>query len=486
MTRAAGQLRLTALLLLVLKGTGGNSVLELDVGTEEVETLETRNTVSTVLLGGNKTLTGVETLSQRTLCSDGIKPFPGIRFAASGCYLAQPAPFVLVCGGRENLFSLSSSCWRYSLDKQSWAKEERLPLAVAGAASICTGEKMMMVGGVLEEDYYQDIADMADHYDYSTEVATSQVLEYEAAMGKWELGPSVPENIQGACGVSLGDTVILTGGKNDKECGYGSKNVWILDGGTWKSGPKMNHARFHHGCTLTEVTGRPGLVVMGGLGPDNLGDSVEFLRTNRGLEASEWIIIHKLKHPHPNQPVVSLLGDSLAVIGGGGFPYPGGEEMIEILTSDGWRSFRHVGLDRSFGLGIQVPASVSHNCEMEPNFGGHSYFRRQGEASLRDQVWFCHGERLELPLTSDKTRREVTDLVRSCTVPGCHYSGLPRDLVTRAVTGLECGLVTRDLVTCQLSCAPGHRALGGLASTSCSRDAGTWELRHLECQSIVD
>ena len=79
MTRAAGQLRLTALLLLVLTGAGGNSVLELDVGTEEVETLETRNTVSTVLLGGNKTLTGVETLSQRTLCSDGIKPFPGIR-----------------------------------------------------------------------------------------------------------------------------------------------------------------------------------------------------------------------------------------------------------------------------------------------------------------------------------------------------------------------------------------------------------------------
>ena len=79
MTRAAGRLRLTALLLLVLRGAGGNSVLEIDVGTEEVETLETGNTVSTVLLGGNKTLTGVETLSQRTLCSDGIKPFPGIR-----------------------------------------------------------------------------------------------------------------------------------------------------------------------------------------------------------------------------------------------------------------------------------------------------------------------------------------------------------------------------------------------------------------------
>ena len=150
---------------------------------------------------------------------------------------------MLVCGGRENLFSLSSSCWRYSLDKQSWAEEGALPLAVAGAATICTGERMMMVGGVLEEDYYQDTGDTADHYDYSTEVATSQVLEYEAAMGKWELGPSVPENIQGACGVSLEDWVILTGGKNDKECSYGSDNVWILDSGKWKSGPQMNHAR---------------------------------------------------------------------------------------------------------------------------------------------------------------------------------------------------------------------------------------------------
>ena len=83
MTRAASRLWLTALLLLVLKGVRvkgtDNTVLEIDVGTEEVESLETGNRVSTVLLGGNKTLTGVETLSQRTLCSDGIKPFPGIR-----------------------------------------------------------------------------------------------------------------------------------------------------------------------------------------------------------------------------------------------------------------------------------------------------------------------------------------------------------------------------------------------------------------------
>ena len=173
---------------------------------------------------------------------------------------------------------------------------------------------------------------------------------------------------------------------------------------------------------MTEVGERPGVMVLGGLGPQNLGDSVEFLP----LEASDWVILHKLKNPRPNLPILSRLGDSLAVIGGGGWPYPGGEGRAEIMTSEGWRSFRHVGLDRSFGLGIQVPDSVTRRCEMEPNFGGHSYFRRQGEAMLRDRVWLCHGERLELPLASEEDRLEVTGLMRSCTVPGCHYSGLPR------------------------------------------------------------
>lgn len=49
--------------------------------------------------------------------------------------------------------------------------------------------------------------------------------------------------------------------------------------------------------------------------------------------------------------------------------------------------------------------------------------------------------------------------------------------MTRAVTGLECGLVTRDLVQCEVSCAPGHRAPGGLTTSSCIRGTGTWDIR---------
>ena len=37
-------------------------------------------------------------------------------------------------------------------------------------------------------------------------------------------------------------------------------------------------------------------------------------------------------------------------------------------------------------LSTQVPASVTENCEMEPNYGSHEYFRKQHEERLRGKV----------------------------------------------------------------------------------------------------
>ena len=42
------------------------------------------------------------------------------------------------------------------------------------------------------------------------------------------------------------------------------------------------------------------------------------------------------------------------VIGGGGFPYPGGKGVAEILTEDEWTAFPYLGVDRSFGVNIQA------------------------------------------------------------------------------------------------------------------------------------
>ena len=57
---------------------------------------------------------------------------------------------------------------------------------------------MLLVGGVVEEDYYQDTGDKqeAEQYDYTTEVATPTVLQYEAGTMKWGTGPSLPSPLQ--------------------------------------------------------------------------------------------------------------------------------------------------------------------------------------------------------------------------------------------------------------------------------------------------
>ena len=144
-------------------------------------------------------------------------------------------------------------------------------------------------------------------------------------------------------------------------------------------GPPMIHARFHHACHVTKIGHKTGLLVVGGLGPNNVGDRVEFMAISNALKEMHWTILPSLNQPHPNQPMIGNLGDHVMVVGGGGFPYPGGENVAEILTNNRWTSFKHVGVDRAFGLAIQVPEIFTEKCEMEPNYGGHHYFKRKGK-----------------------------------------------------------------------------------------------------------
>jgi len=269
--------------------------------------------------------------------------------------------------------------------------------------------------------------------------------------------------------------VLVTGGKNDKECHFGSDSVWILEQDKWRQGPSMNVARFHHSCVLTEVGDETFVVVVGGIGPANVGDSVEMLSLTGDVFTNQWKSLPSLTKPHPNQPVLGHMSGYLLVTGGAGYPYPGGETSAEMLTDQGWVEFRHVGVERSFGLNIQVPSKLTENCQMEPNFGGHRFFRRQGEAWLSDKIWFCHGDKLEMPLTRD--RRHVT----TCTVPGCQFYQIPSNLMTRA--DMQCQ-VQDDMfsVVCSLNCTAGYTPVAGQDSSSCTRDTRSWSNRYLECQ----
>ena len=58
---------------------------------------------------------------------------------------------------------------------------------------------------------------------------------------------------------------------------------------TFKGTP-MIHARFHHACHVTKIGHKTGLLVVGGLGPDNVGDRVEFMAISNALKELHWTI----------------------------------------------------------------------------------------------------------------------------------------------------------------------------------------------------
>ena len=153
------------LLLLLLgavwQGQGASPAqVNMEVEVKEVGAeLDMAMTTSTLILGGNKTESVTESVGRRTMCHGPIPPFPSIRFASSGCYLDIPTPSILVCGGRQDLFSLSSKCWSYSWLSGSgeWQEADRLPVSVAGGATVCLADTMMIVGGVVEEEIIEII-----------------------------------------------------------------------------------------------------------------------------------------------------------------------------------------------------------------------------------------------------------------------------------------------------------------------------------------
>ena len=103
----------------------------------------------------------------------------------------------------------------------------------------------------------------------------------------------------------------------------------------------------------------------------SFGHSVEFLPIFGDELAHAWTALPKLSFPHPNLPALGQLGGRLFVHGGGGFPYPGGEDKTEVLLDKVWRPMSGLGVTRSFGLGIPVPEHWMETCRMEPNFGVH-------------------------------------------------------------------------------------------------------------------
>ena len=163
----------------------------------------------------------------------------------------------------------------------------------------------------------------------------------------------------------------------------------------WSEGPELRVGRYYHGCSIVSRDGEPGILVAGGVGDTNHGDSVEFLSLLDGEIGEEWEPWKPLRYPHPNQPSLHQLGDRIVLYGGGGFPYPGliqisyhdlkttltpkrllgGENKAEVFKDGEWKTLKTRGEERSYGLRISVPEPWVEKCKMEPNLGPYSYHR---------------------------------------------------------------------------------------------------------------
>ena len=67
-------------------------------------------------------------------------------------------------------------------------------------------------------------------------------------------------------------------------------------------GPPLGVSRFHHGCGLAEVGGVEGVVVVGGLGLANPGDSVEWLGKGQHLNRENYKVEKMLTYLHEIGP----------------------------------------------------------------------------------------------------------------------------------------------------------------------------------------
>ena len=98
-------------------------------------------------------------------------------------------------------------------------------------------------------------------------------------------GPALPNGLSHSCAFKYNDThIYLTGGFGDSDW---TNKVWIhstiLDAGSssWTKGPRMNHKREFHGCTVLHHGQKSWIVVAGGNGLK----SMEILDPNK----NKWV-----------------------------------------------------------------------------------------------------------------------------------------------------------------------------------------------------
>ena len=166
------------------------------------------------------------------------------------------------------MFCRHSSCWRLDLPTNTWSRAASLHQERDQAASVALGERMLVLGGQGVED---------------TGLITTQVEIYDTKNDSWTLRPdlALPEGRFSFCAVPLNSSSVMVVGGWGAAGPLSQVTILNLDTGTWVPGPELSTPRYGHTCLLTELAGRPGVLVAGGA---LTGKKVEFL----DLQTDNW------------------------------------------------------------------------------------------------------------------------------------------------------------------------------------------------------
>ena len=114
-------------------------------------------------------------------------------------------------------------------------------------------------------------------------VTSSQVEIYNPDNDTWTLREDMAMD-QGRfsfCAVPVNSSSLMVLGGWGDDGPLSSVSVLNIDTGEWSSGPDMTRPRYGHTCLMTEMGGRPGVMVAGGA---LTGKIVEFL----DIQTGQW------------------------------------------------------------------------------------------------------------------------------------------------------------------------------------------------------
>lgn len=332
----------------------------------------TASGTTTWLLGGDGSLgRSVESIQSGSgrLCGSQLQSLPQPRASMMGGYLGGR---VVVCGGStggRSQTGVHTDCWDTDPDFPSWRRIQSMPTNTSNAASAVAGGKLYVAGG-----YTQPLCG------YRPEIQV-----YSPSTG-WSQSSSLdPPNRVGAysCAVTVGTDVYFIGGwyppsaytnacredryegaeltRVNRELSYYHNQVQILDTttGRWRQGPKLQTRRRNHGCTVTQVGGRPGIIVAGGFNPEDKNlRSVEYL--DLGSSNQRWRSLPDMSQARSDRLVLYSDSESVYAIGG---KTARNVEALD-LTNPRWRSVSSsVNSGRSHTLAVTgIPTSRSSQC----------------------------------------------------------------------------------------------------------------------------